>query len=503
MPQKYCVLLLVDALSHDVVRSLVDLGKLPGIQRLVAEGGKLSPCLSIFPSITPAATCSIMTGDYPKQHGIEGACWLDRDNGEIAYYGDDVKLAIERGFYDYVFDFGDRLNFERLQSPTLFEQLHAQGIDSLSVNSMWFAGPHEHRRATPLALKLGVGTLPETVRGPKYMKLGSFVESLPEGVPSQPAPTIFNRYGFQDQITIDTLLAVAKAGKLTPMTVGYLPENDDIGHTEGLRQAADTALIRFDKFLREFVETLGGWDRVGRSIEIVIVGDHSQVEFGDRGAKIVCLDKYLDEFDQAKLGSGWTAEEQIFICPNMRSAAIYLRRSTDHQLRDRVIERMLQCDGVDLLAYESNAETICVRSPDRGSLRFGKAQQARGDVADDYGNEWFLKGDLTAVGLVRDGENRVKETDYPNPLERLWSAFVPGSAPIWVSARTDTEFVCDGHSSHDGGSHASLHRVDSVAALITSSGIDHGVIPNPDRPRIVDVAALCHEALRLAPSYAS
>lgn len=499
MTRKRCILFIVDALSHDVVRSMVELGKLPAVTRLISSGGSLSPCISIFPSITPAATCSIITGQFPKQHGIEGACWLDRENNEIAYYGDDVKLAIERGFYDYLLDFGDRLNFERLKVPTLFEQLHEEGIDSLSVNSMWFAGPHEHPRDTPLALKLGVGTLPKTVRGPKYLKLGSFAETLPEDVPSQPAPTIFNRYGFQDQITIDCLLDVAKAGKLPSMTVGYFPENDDRGHSEGLRQAGDTTLVRFDQFLEEFVELLGGWNEIGRSTEILIVGDHSQVEFGDAGAQIVRLDDHLDDFSQAKIGNGFTADDQIFICPNMRAAAIYLRHPTNHQLRDRVIERLMACEGVDMIAYQCGSTSICVQTPDRGMLRFSKSQQGCCDVADDYGNRWSVEGDLAAVGLVRDSTLGVRETDYPNPLERLWSAFVSGTAPIWLSARTDTEFACDGHRSHHGGSHGSMHRVDSIAALITSNGLDLDLLPNPHRPRIVDVNSLCHQALGIRP----
>ncbi|MEM6979045.1 MAG: alkaline phosphatase family protein [Planctomycetota bacterium] len=491
-----CFLFIVDALSHDVVKSLIELGKVPHLKTLIESGGRLSPCLSIFPSITPAATCSIMTGTHPIRHGIEGACWLDRGNQELAYFGDDIQLALQRGLFNYVIDFGDRLNFDRLKVPTLFQQLDAIGIDSLSVNSMWFAGPHQHVRTTPLALKLGVGQLPDRVGGPKFMKLGSFVETLPDGVPEQPSPSIVNRYGFTDQISIDCLLDVARHGQFPPMTVGYFPENDDIGHQEGLRDAADVALVRFDQFLGQFVEVLGGWDTVGTDNRILIVGDHSQIEFGDDGPNVLRLDEWLQSFDQASVATGWTKPQQLFICPNMRAAAIYLRDASDLEFRSRVIDRLLESTQIAIVAYEESGTVeadpfVCVQDPFGRSFRFRRADPNSANWSDDFGNHWYLDGDPLCLGLVGDEKGGFRETDFANPLERLASAFVKGSNPIWISAQTDTEFACDGQSTHPGGSHGSLHRIDSTAALVTSGGIDWSVIPNADRPRIIDVSSLC------------
>lgn len=495
-PGKRCVLLIVDALSVEIVKSMIEMGRLPNLGRLVDSGGRLDPCLSIFPSITPAATCSIVTGKYPRDHGIEGACWFDRDQQEIAYFGDDVRLAFARGLYDYLVDFGDRLNFERLSAPTLFEQLAAAEIESTSINSMWFAGPDQHVRTTPLALKLGVGKLPETVRGPKFLKLGSFVESLPPGVPAQSKPSIINRYGFQDQVTIDCLLAIARHDALTPMTVGYFPENDDQAHDQGLRSAAETTVTRFDQFLGEFVELVGGWDAIGQSIELIIVGDHSQVEFPEGGPRVMRLDECLSQFQQAEVGTGWADGDELFICPNMRAAAIYLRNSDDEILRQRVIDTLKRSPLVDQVIFETSDTRFCVETSDRGRLEFERCEKsAGGGVSDSYGQNWKLSGSPEVLDLSIDSDDQICDGEYPNSLERIANSFVPGAKPIWITARTDTEFACEGFSTHDGGSHGALHRVDSMSALITSSGVNTDELPNAERPRIIDVAGLCKQAL--------
>lgn len=61
-------------------------------------------CVTIFPSITPAATTSIVTGAYPSEHGIAGASWYDQEREEVAYYGDDFWV-IARRFGEFVRDF--------------------------------------------------------------------------------------------------------------------------------------------------------------------------------------------------------------------------------------------------------------------------------------------------------------------------------------------------------------------------------------------------------------
>jgi predicted AlkP superfamily pyrophosphatase or phosphodiesterase len=83
------LLIVIDAATPHVVCPAVRTGRLPVLQRLADAGTMHQASVSIFPSITPAATTTIVTGAYPAEHGIAGASWYDQDRQEVAYYGDD------------------------------------------------------------------------------------------------------------------------------------------------------------------------------------------------------------------------------------------------------------------------------------------------------------------------------------------------------------------------------------------------------------------------------
>ena len=63
------LLIVIDAATPHVVCPAVRTGRLPTLQRLVDAGTMHERSVSIFPSITPAATTSIVTGAYPAEHG--------------------------------------------------------------------------------------------------------------------------------------------------------------------------------------------------------------------------------------------------------------------------------------------------------------------------------------------------------------------------------------------------------------------------------------------------
>lgn len=493
---KRCLLLVVDALSERILRRQLAADKLPNINRVLQSGGNINRCLSIFPSITPAATCSIVTGCYPSQHHIEGACWFDRDRSELAYFGDDLRFTMDRGMQDFFVDFADHLNYELLDCPTVFETLDQNGIDSVCINFMWFAGPHPHPRHTPFLLKALAGKLSDEVRGPRFLKIGEFVESLPEGVEDIAHHSIVSRYGFKDESTAEVLLKLAKADVLPPLTLGYFPNNDFQSHEEGPSKAAQLALQPFDDFLGQMIEAVGGWSRIGADVELVIVGDHSQTEFSDGGPDAIHIDRCLSQFKQSDPGSGWQDGDEIFICPNMRATAIYARRPDDEDLRRRIVERLLAEQQVDQVIYELTDGTRVVETGTRGRLAFRRAQgEDRVDVYDDYQNRWQIEGQLEAIDARIDSDGRFIEGDYPNPLERIDGAFVAGSFPIWATARTDSEFRLDETATHGGGSHGALNVNDSESALVTSAGVTLDCLTNPSRPRIIDVAPLCHYIL--------
>jgi hypothetical protein len=117
--------------------------------------------------------------------------------------------------------------------------------------------------------------------------------------------------------------------------------------------------------------------------------------------------------------------------------------------------------GVDLVLWLDGEEAV-VRGA-RGELRYVRG----GELEDLRGNRWSVEGDLAALGAeVQDG--RLISPSYPNAFERVWSALrCPTAGDVLLSAAPGYEFVDWGGADHvGGGSHGSLHRSDSLGALL-------------------------------------
>jgi hypothetical protein len=78
-----------------------------------------------------------------------------------------------------------------------------------------------------------------------------------------------------------------------------------------------------------------------------------------------------------------------------------------------------------------------------------------------------VEGDLELLDLDT-GDGRVASPTYPDALGRAWDALACRTAgEVLASARPGYEFTDWGGSSHvGGGSHGSLHAVDSHGGLI-------------------------------------
>jgi hypothetical protein len=131
------------------------------------------------------------------------------------------------------------------------------------------------------------------------------------------------------------------------------------------------------------------------------------------------------------------------------------------QLAPRLAAELAEVDGVDLV-IRREGETAVVWS-ERGELRFSPGD----DLSDARGERWSLEGDYAALDLAVDGD-QVRSSDYPEPLGRLWSALsCPRAGDVLVSASPGHEFTdWGGHDHVGGGSHGSLHRCDSLGALL-------------------------------------
>src|SRR5204862_1150808 len=84
---KKLVLVVVDSLKREMLaRSIAD-HKAPLFGEIVRRGTSVSECVSVFPSVTPAASASITTGAGAAEHGVPSINWYHRGESRYVEYG--------------------------------------------------------------------------------------------------------------------------------------------------------------------------------------------------------------------------------------------------------------------------------------------------------------------------------------------------------------------------------------------------------------------------------
>ena len=498
------LLIVIDAASPRVVNPAIQTGLLPNLQRIASCGSLHQGSVTIFPSITPAATSSIVTGTYPAEHGIAGASWFDESRNEVAYYGDDFWVIAKEGFGAFLRDFLVRLNGDRLKAPTLFELIEPTGRSAACVNYLVHRGHTRHRVEVPWMLSLLPGVpFTETVDGPALLCLGDFVTprtSRRRKIKDKGG--LLHRFGMDDASTASMLCQLAEDDALGDFTLAYFADNDFRSHEVGPHPALP-AVEGVDRALGQLFDAAGGFERFIRDTTVIVTSDHGHCEIlpdNDRAA--IRLHAVLSNFRQADIGRAWRTGDEIMICPNMRAAQIYVRQPGGAVV-DRLWRAALADPRVDLVLWRDRLtggghDTYVVHSQ-RGRLEFWRGSHGGDHGRDAYGTEWSWRGEPAALQLdACDGE--VTSAEYPNPFERIAGALdAAGSGELWLTARPGCEFEVPGGKAHvGGGSHGALHALDSYSIAV-ACGPDLPQLPRAIRS--IDLAPLCMELLGLRMRY--
>ncbi|HEY0873611.1 MAG TPA: alkaline phosphatase family protein, partial [Vicinamibacterales bacterium] len=398
------LLVVIDAATPHVVCPAVQTGRLPVMRRLAESGDMHTQSVSMFPSITPAATSTIITGAYPCEHGIAGAAWFDTAKNEVAYYGDDFWIIAREGFGHFINDFLLRLNGDRMRAPTLFQMVERTGRTAGSLNYLVYKGNVLHKVNVPKLMATLPGVpLSETVEGPSLLCLGDFVGTrTPHGHKPKEKGGLLHRFGMDDASTASMLKDLAGKHALPDLTVAYFADNDYVSHEVG-PVAALPVVQRVDEALGETFEAFGGMDRFLEETAVIITSDHGHCDILDSPAAVIRLDQVLADFKQAALGAAWKAKDEIMICPNMRAAQIYVR-----QPRPEIIEllasTLLTHPDVDQVIWHSRltgGDGHYTVMSSRGRLTFSREASSNG-ATDEFDGEWSWSGEGTALGLSQD-----------------------------------------------------------------------------------------------------
>jgi predicted AlkP superfamily pyrophosphatase or phosphodiesterase len=453
---KKLVLVVIDALKPAMLERAIATGRAPALARIRQDGVYVDDCVAAFPSVTPVCAASITTGVGPDRHLIPSMNWYHREEARYVEYGSSFSASRQFGVLRSLTDTVYRMNAEHLSHDvdTVFEALDDADVRTAGTTYLIYRGRHQHEVANETALaRIVTSTLfRRTIDGPQELFYADLYASRKTGCRGQ-----LGMPGIRDQHT-GCVGAYLVEHDLFDFMLFSLPDNDAWSHKNG-PHAQVTSIAAADRQLERLMHAAGGPEAFLEDHAVIVTSDHSQAAVEER----IRLDRAFADFDVATTStSRRAAAPEVALSPAQRSAMIY---ALDEERREELVERSLAAiedlEGVDLAMWRANGEAV-VRSG-RGEMRFAPG----GDLEDGHGQRWHVDGPLSTLRAeVQDG--RFLCTEYPDALARMWSALNCETAgDILLSAAPGYEFVDWGGADHvGGGSHGSLHRSDSLGALL-------------------------------------
>jgi hypothetical protein len=483
------VLVVIDAMKPAMLERAIVAGRAPALARIRDEGVYVGDCAAAFPSVTPVCAATITTGAGPDAHHIPSMNWYHRGEGRYIEYGSSFSASRQFGVLRSLTDTVYRMNADHLSRDveTVFESLDDAGVRTAGTTYLIYRGRHEHEVSNESALaRIVTSTLfRRTIEGPQELFYADLYASRKTGCRGQ-----LGLPGARDQHT-GCVGSYLVEHDLFDFLLFSLPDNDAYSHRNG-PHAQVTSLAAADRQLERLMHAGGGPDEFLANHAVIVCSDHSQAPVEER----IRLDVAFSEFDVATPGPNRSADAEIALSPAQRSAMIYaLDPDSAGETVARCLEVVASLEGVDLAMWRADGEAV-VRSR-RGELRF----TAGGGLRDSRGERWSVEGDLGVLRAeIQDG--RILSTEYPDALARVWSALrCPQAGDILLSAAPGYEFVDWGGSDHvGGGSHGSLHRSDSLGALLWCGPGWVGSVSRSDRDQwsLRDIAPMIRRHFGLA-----
>ena len=342
------LLLVLDGIRPDVLRAAIQEGDAPNLGALGERGEALWDAVSVFPSITPAATAAIATGEAPAGSGIVGHAWYDEDERRVVVYGAMTETVMATGpikvFHNNVW----RMNRDDLNANTLFETLHDRGYDGACVNFPVRRGPHTHqvRMKTVEGYLIGGRYLGSSVEGPKEYYMGDLFYSRETGHNGRKASGgVLNSVGINDEYAA-RIGAMLVREKSAPFNLVYFFKGDSIAHHKGL-EAQREWVKQADGYVGRIFEAGGGVDQILEDYVVMALSDHGH-------SPLLAKNRFVDlrKIPGQKVSSGVKARFRngttAVMVPNGRAALIYLRDKADVE---PVAEQLSGRQGVDLAAW--------------------------------------------------------------------------------------------------------------------------------------------------------
>jgi hypothetical protein len=453
---KKLVLTVIDGLKPSMLERAVARGRAPSLARIIQEGVYVDDCVSAFPSVTPVCAASIATGVGPAEHLIPSMNWFHRDEGRYVEYGSSFQATRQFGIHRSLTDTIYNMNLAHLshEIPTIFETLDDAEVRTAGTTFLIYRGRHRHEVSGESALaRLATSTLfRHGLMGPRELFYADLFASQKTGCRSQ-----LGLPGARDGHS-GCVGAFMVENDLFDFMLFSLPDNDTHSHRNGPHSQV-ASIAHADRQIERLMHAAGGPDAFLDEHAVIVLGDHSHSAV----EQTVALADVFEDWAVLAPSGARADKADVALCPAQRSAMVYvLDPDRREELAPMAWEKARATEGIDLVLRRDGDEGV-IGSAERGELRFAPG----GELTDPRGQKWSVEGDLAVIdAVVEDG--RITSRDYPDALFRAWSELTCETAgDVLLSSAPGWEFLDWGGSHHvGGGSHGSMHRNDSEAALL-------------------------------------
>jgi hypothetical protein len=478
------VLTVVDGMKPTMLERAIGAGSAPALKAIRDRGTYVDACCAAFPSVTPVCAGTIATGRMQDEHRIPSMNWYSRADERYVEYGSSFQASRKFGLTGQLVDTIFNMNEHHLSpdTPTIFETLDDAGVRTACTSYLIFRGRHLHEVSRDFALTRVASQLfqKRTVRGPQELFYADIFASRKTGCWSR-----MGIPGMRDQHA-GCVGSYLVEHDLFDFLLLSLPDNDAHSHKHG-PHAQIASIAAADAELWRVMEAGGGAEAFLDEHAMIVMADHSHshiervIDFTGPFAGWKVLQPSATNLRSAELA----------LCPAQRSAMIYLLLDSRGAL-PKIVATAKAIEGVDLVMWWGAGDPGGRRAHvagERGELSFRPGD----GVADERGRRWDVAGELDAlVASVQDGI--FVSEHYPDALRRVWSALsCETSGDVLLSAEPAYEFPDWGNRAHvRGGSHGSLHRVDSLGALLFC-GVERSPASAPGPWSLDDVAPMVLE----------
>ncbi len=436
----------VDGVSEDLFYNALEDGRLSAIREAFAGGLRTRGTVTIMPSTTVPAQTSIMTGCWPRKHGIHSFRVIRRCGDPPSFFNfEDIDNAV--GYYGYqLFGWPDGLLPHVSEEGTLDARIHPAATTI-------YQDAAQHGLESNVAFHM-------VMKGAKRRVLptrGTFIKYAlaHEGVGS------WHSY---DQDMVEFSIADLEKNGLADINMYYFAGVDASGHYVGGNTEQERFLINsIEPMWADLFNTIQK-RAAGRDILFVLSSDHGHNDYIHDDAHAVGTKKLyklfrsygykvLDEFEK---NCEDMSPFDLVICSGLGQLFNYVRKKGGSWCQPPDLEsdvlpvarRFVDAQGV----FGHYLHHLLVK--DRGAGAYKVAQLSR--------NQWTLVDIETFYG---------DKTDlFPGAVERLQGLYYSDSPDIIVLPNDINGFCFSDHPHYSG--HGSLYEQCSrVPALMSGPGM--------------------------------